>query len=92
MSSSKESFPTNPTEGDVHVSPLDKVTYVFEDNIWVPIINDTWTTFLTARAVMIDELHGEGKTFDEISKVLSTDPVQIRLIFERDRKNLLLKG
>jgi hypothetical protein len=46
-----------------------------------------WLTFLNARATAIDWLQAEFKYGDaEIAAYLSMDPVQVRLIRERDRR------
>jgi hypothetical protein len=45
-----------------------------------------WGEFLQVRSKMIDEFHKDGKTDEEISRILSTDPVQIMMIRTRDRR------
>lgn len=39
-----------------------------------------WGRFLRERHLLILEWVADGKSFEEISRILSTDPVQIQLI------------
>ncbi len=42
-----------------------------------------WADFLAARAAAIDAMRAEGKSYEEIMRMLNMDPVQVRLIAER---------
>jgi hypothetical protein len=44
-----------------------------------------WADFLHCRAITIDALHKSGESDEAIAKILSMDPVQVRLIRTRDR-------
>lgn len=45
---------------------------------------DAWADFLHHRARVLDEWADEGKSPEESARIMSMDPVQVRLILARD--------
>lgn len=54
-----------------------------EENEYKPL--DTWSQFLRARALLIDEWKAEGRTDLQIASILSMDSVQVYLISARNK-------
>lgn len=46
---------------------------------------DPWSDFLEARKLLIDHFVSEGESFEQITRLLSVDEVQIRLIHGSDK-------